>query len=128
MFLAKIHSINSCHATGFQLVQAISEQQCLFFFILNYYNLGSSCCTQNYNGQHLISTMFLCSSIYNLLHYHKNLKLSYPLVTLKASLESGPTYYWSLFISHGYLTYSLGCVSAVPIHTSFSLLTLTLHI
>lgn len=99
-----------------------------FFFIFNYYNLSSSCCTQNYNGQHLISTMFLCSSIYNLLHYHKNLKLSYPLVALKASLESGPTYYRSLFISHDYLTYSLGCVSAVPIHTNFSQPTLILHI
>lgn len=68
------HVLSKSHARGFQIVQAISEQQSLFF-ILNYRNFGSSCYTENYNGQHLISTVFFSSSSIICFSYHKNLKL-----------------------------------------------------
>lgn len=69
--------IASTRATGFQIVQAISEQQCLFF-ILNGCNFSSSCGTENYNGQHLISIVFLPTPLHQSIicfSYHKSFKL-----------------------------------------------------
>lgn len=82
---------------GFQIVPAILEQQCLFF-ILNDCNFRSSCCTENYNGQHLISTVFFSPLHQSIIcfSYHKNLKLWLAVSNFKSLIRI----WHNLLISH----------------------------